>query len=199
MTAPSAVRPDDSLAGVNDDAVSWVRQPGSGKYAKLERERRFLLTEMPAQAKDPRLIEDRYITGTRLRLRRVEADSQVVYKFCQKVRPHDGDPSTVAITNIYLAEAEYERLCQLPAAILRKTRRIWQIGHHTFAVDKFHGDLAGLLVAEIELPDLTQELPLPAPFGKDVTSDDRFSGGHLAHATPAGKAQLLTLARGESR
>jgi CYTH domain-containing protein len=184
---------------VTDDAVNWSRQPGSGKYAKLERERRFLLTEMPAQAKDPRLIEDRYLVGTRLRLRRVEAESQVVYKFCQKVRPDEADPSTVAITNIYLAEAEYERLCQLPASILRKTRRLWQVGHHTFAVDKFHGDLAGLLVAEIELPDLAQGLPLPAPIGKEVTTDNRFSGGYLAHATPDQRAQLLTLARSEAK
>ncbi|GIH09927.1 hypothetical protein Rhe02_79940 [Rhizocola hellebori] len=182
-----------------DDAVSWARQPGSGKYAKLERERRFLLTDMPAQAKDPRLIEDRYLVGTRLRLRRVEADSQVVYKFCQKVRPDEANPSTVAITNIYLAEAEYERLRQLPATILRKTRRLWQVGQQSFAVDKFHGDLAGLLLAEIELPDLAQSLLLPAPIGREVTTDDRFSGGYLAHATPTQKEQLLTLARSEAR
>ena len=183
---------------LDDNALNWSRQPGAGKYAQLERERRWLLTEMPAQAKDPRLIEDRYITGTRLRLRRVEADSQVVYKFCQKVRPDDGDPSTVAITNIYLAEPEYERLCQLPASILRKTRRIWQVGRHTFAIDKFHGDLAGLLLAEIELPDLAQGLPLPAPIGKEVTTDDRFSGGYLAQVAPAQIAELLTLARNEA-
>jgi CYTH domain-containing protein len=175
--------------------LNWTRQPGSGKYAKLERERRFLVTGMPAHAKDPRLIEDRYLTGTRLRLRRVEADSQVVYKFCQKVRPDDSDPSTVSITNIYLAEAEYEQLCQLPAVILRKTRRVWQVGHHTFAVDKFHGDLAGLLLAEIELPDLTQGLPLPAPIGREVTTDNRFSGGYLAHATLSQIAELLAIAR----
>ncbi len=184
---------------LDDSAPNWSRQPGAGRYAQLERERRWLLTEMPAQAKEPRLIEDRYITGTRLRLRRVEADSQVVYKFCQKVRPDDGDPSTVAITNIYLAEPEYERLCQLPASILRKTRRFWQVGQHTFAIDKFHGDLAGLLMAEIELPDLAQGLPLPAPIGKEVTTDDRFSGGYLAQATPDQKAQLLTLARSEAK
>jgi CYTH domain-containing protein len=184
---------------VTDDVLNWSRQPGSGKYAKIERERRFLLTEMPSHAKDPRLIEDRYVVGTRLRLRRVEADSQVVYKFCQKVRPDDSNPSTAAITNIYLAESEYERLCLLPASILRKTRRVWQVGHHTFAVDKFHGDLAGLLLAEIELPDVAQGLPLPAPIGKEVTADERFSGGYLAHATPAQKAELLTLTRSEAR
>ncbi len=171
--------------------VNWLRQPGLGKYAKVERERRFLLTEMPAQASDPRFIEDRYIVGTRLRLRRIEVGPQVVYKFCQKVRPDESAPSTVAITNIYLDEAEYKKLCQLPAATLRKTRRVWQVGHHTFVVDEFHGDLAGLLLAEIELPDPSRDLSLPTSIGKEVTTDERFSGGYLAHAPSDEKAQLL--------
>ncbi len=67
--------------------MSWIRNPGEGKYATLEYERRFLLRELPAQAHSPLLIEDRYIIGTRMRLRRVEADGQVVFKFCQKIRP----------------------------------------------------------------------------------------------------------------
>ncbi|GAB2682050.1 CYTH domain-containing protein [Nocardia goodfellowii] len=178
---------------MNEDVVNWLRQPGVGKYAQLERERRFLLSGMPARATAPRLIEDRYIVGTRLRLRRVEVDSQVVYKLCQKVRPEESVPSTVAITNIYLDQAEYEQLGQLPAATLRKTRRRWQIGDDTFVVDEFHGDLAGLLLAEIELSDLSRDLSLPAPIGKEVTADERFSGGYLAHASADQKARLLSL------
>ncbi|MFJ9371613.1 hypothetical protein ACIRRA_45525 [Nocardia sp. NPDC101769] len=178
---------------MNDDAVNWLRQPGRGKYAKIETERRFLLQQMPTDTSAPRLIEDRYIAGTRLRLRRVEVGSQVVYKFCQKVRPDENGPSTVAITNIYLDEAEYKTLRQLPAATLRKTRRVWQVGHHTFVVDEFHDDLAGLLLAEIELPDPSFELPLPAPIGNEVTMDERFSGGYLARATPEERALILAL------
>ncbi|MFE3758690.1 CYTH domain-containing protein [Nocardia tengchongensis] len=176
---------------MNDDVVNWLRQPGLGKYAKIERERRFLLSEMPSEASKPRLIEDRYIVGTRLRLRRVEVGSQVVYKFCQKVRPDENEPSTVAITNIYLDEPEYRKLCLLPAATLRKTRRIWRIGHDTFVVDEFHDDLAGLLLAEIELPDSSYNLSLPPQIGTEVT-DERFSGGYLAHASSDEKAHLLT-------
>jgi hypothetical protein len=42
-----------------------------GKYARVERERRFLLPAPPAAAVAvaPRRIYDRYLTGTRLRLR----------------------------------------------------------------------------------------------------------------------------------
>lgn len=177
------------------DALYWERRPGAGKYARLERERRFVLAELPAEAGPPRLIEDRYLHGTRLRLRRVEADSKVVYKLCQKVRPDEANPSTVAITNIYLAEAEYCALVQLPAAVLRKTRRIWHVGHHFFAVDKFHGDLAGLLLAEIELTEPVTTLALPATLTREVTSDERFSGGYLANATAEQIAAVLAAAR----
>ncbi|MFE4461919.1 hypothetical protein ACFROC_31595, partial [Nocardia tengchongensis] len=102
-------------------------------------------------------------------------------------------PSTVAITNIYLDEDEYKKLCQLPAATLRKTRRVWWVGHHTFVVDEFHGDLAGLLLAEIELLAPSANLPLPAPIDKEVTADERFSGGYLAHASSDEKARIVTL------
>lgn len=160
--------------------TAWQRQPGQGKYAKPERERRFLLTSVPPEADSPRLIEDRYLDGTRLRLRRVGT----TYKFCQKVRPDEADPSIVAITNIYLSQAEYEVLLGLPAAVLCKTRRQWQVGPFTFAVDEFHGPLTGLLLAEIELDDLNTALPVQdSPFGPEVTHDDRFSGGYLATAT----------------
>ncbi|MEU1204097.1 hypothetical protein [Nocardia sp. NPDC005825] len=183
----------DTTADVNADVANWLRRPGLGKYAKIESERRFLLTGIPADASDPRFIEDRYIRGTRLRLRRVQVGSQVVYKLCQKVRPDENTPSTAAITNIYLDEAEYNQLCRLPAATLRKTRHVWQVSHHTFVVDEFHDDLTSLVLAEIELPESPSELYLPTPIGKEVTADERFTGGYLAHATPDERARILTL------
>ena len=63
--------------------------PRAGKYARVERERRFLLADLPARAAaaTPRRITDRYLTGTRLRLRLVEHQDGggCVYKLTQKV------------------------------------------------------------------------------------------------------------------
>ena len=62
---------------------------GEGKYARIERERRFLLggPPSPAAVTGRRRITDRYLPGTRLRLRRIDylhsGDSQ--FKFTQKV------------------------------------------------------------------------------------------------------------------
>jgi len=170
-------------------AVSVGRQPGQGKYACSERERRWLVTSVPADAGQPRRISDRYLIGTTLRLRRVEDATAVAYKLGQKVRADAGDPFDVRVTNLYLTAEEYQRLAVLPAAVLEKTRWLAPHGTARFAVDEFSGPLRGLVLAEIELAETglagRQEFALarlPPWLGREVTHDDRYSGGALAQA-----------------
>jgi hypothetical protein len=62
-------------------------QPPS-KYARIERERRFLLDHFPSSANvvRARRITDRYIDGTGLRLREQSDDSgPTVFKLTQKI------------------------------------------------------------------------------------------------------------------
>ncbi len=81
--------------------------PVSLKYAVVERERRWLVRRIPEGVSSVRDIVDRYVTGTRLRLREVrEADGTVVRKLGHKVRLSDG-PAEVACTNLYLDDAEW--------------------------------------------------------------------------------------------
>ncbi|MCF3136175.1 hypothetical protein [Streptomyces olivochromogenes] len=59
-----------------------------GKYSRVERERRFLLVNPPAPSAVTvtRLINDRYLTGTRLRVRRADSsDGRRELKLTQKV------------------------------------------------------------------------------------------------------------------
>ncbi len=146
---------------------------------------------LPADLAGPdgpaRLIEDRYLVGTTLRLRRVTVGSKRVHKLTQKVRPVPGDPYDVATTNIYLEPTEYELLRTLPADELTKVRQL--VGG--FAVDTFQGHLTGLGLAEIELAEGTAQPPLPRWLGREVTHDDRYSGGRLARATAPDVAALL--------
>ena len=48
------------------------------KYAIVERERRFLVSKLPGAAHERRRIMDRYVTGTRLRLREVVTEDGAV-------------------------------------------------------------------------------------------------------------------------
>jgi CYTH domain-containing protein len=191
LIGPAAgIRPT-SVQLVLSNAADWTREPGRGKYARSERERRFLVkTSVPA-GEAARLIEDRYLDGMRLRLRRVSRDGWSVHKLTQKVRPDASDPSQVLITNMYLSETEYSRLSALPGQLVVKTRVVIPVLSHDFVVDEFHGRLQGLRLAEVEVRDLAEPLDLPGWVTTEVTSDDRFSGGQLATTTAVQLRELL--------
>jgi CYTH domain-containing protein len=163
------------------------------KYALVERERRFLLAGPPpgpgAASAGRAEIDDRYLTGTRLRLRRVTraspADPEL--KLTQKVPARRPGPVRGLITNIYLSPAEYGVLATLPGAALAKTRLFFP----PYAVDVFGPPRQGLVLAEVELTSDADLAACPPPPGAvaEVTDDERFTGGRLA-VTP--RAELLS-------
>lgn len=169
--------PSAALTGAHWGVTTWA-------YARLERERRFLLERGPEAADGDHVldIEDRYLDGTRLRLRVVRRDGQAVYKLGQKIRVDPAQPSAVAHTTLYLDREEYEALRRLRARTLTKTRTLHAWHGLTLAVDVFAGDLEGLVLAEIDLGDPPGELPTTAalPSPNEVTEDERFTGGALA-------------------
>jgi CYTH domain-containing protein len=169
------------------------RSPGQGRYAQVERELRWLLTHVPAEAHDPVEIVDRYIEGSRLRLRRVDSGRRSILKLGQKVR-RDDSPEIVMMTNVYLDESEFTVLSKLPARELRKRRWHLHASGRRFAVDEFHGPLTGLVLAETELGLADPVIGLPDFAAMDVTHDDRFSGGQLATARPDEVVELLRTA-----
>jgi CYTH domain-containing protein len=134
---------------------------------------------------------DLYIPGTRLRLRRMESDAEVIYKLGQKVRPRRDTPEVVKLTNIYLSADEYHALAQLGGAEVRKTRWHGVFAGRPMAVDQFVGSLSGLCLAEVELSPNEPRLLLPPFAVADVTDDDRFSGGNLARANAENVQRLL--------
>jgi CYTH domain-containing protein len=158
------------------------------KYAKLERERRFLLapTALPVLSDSFARYEDLYLAGTRVRLRRMteEPEGRVLYKLTQK--REERDPRVRRITTLYLSEAEHRVFDALPGARLAKRRHRAAGGGLEWGVDVFEGALAGLVLAEREF-DSEAELhaaPAPAFAALEVTDDRAFSGGALANADP---------------
>ncbi|MAT99057.1 MAG: hypothetical protein CL608_18075 [Anaerolineaceae bacterium] len=172
----------------------------SHKYAQFELERRWLLDTLPGSlqnSQDYQVIEDRYITGTPLRLRRMtNASGQVTArKLTQKYQADDQTAYATTITNFYLDEASYALLETLPAQILVKKRYKLVDGRFQFSIDQFSGPLAGLILAEIEQPDLASLMTIPQPaFAlREVTEDSRFTGGALVQLTAAQCHQLLSV------
>lgn len=135
------------------------------KYAVVERERRFIVASLPPGHVESRLIVDRYVTGTRLRLREVTtADGTITRKLTHKVRLGT-NPSEVACTNMYLDDAEWELLVDLPARVLRKTRHLVTRDGITIAIDELAD---GTLLAEM---DDGAEAAIPVPMWLDVVQD----------------------------
>jgi CYTH domain-containing protein len=160
------------------------------KYARVERERRYLLQDLPEglTRADPHLqITDNYITGTRLRLRKVREPrtNKWTVKFTQKFAPNPEDLSRTIITNTYLNALEADTLSVFNANEIRKNRYYFEFGGRKFAVDMFLGDLFGLVLAEVSF-DSDEELERfqkPAFAIAEVTDDPVFSGGRLCELT----------------
>lgn len=154
------------------------------KYARIERERRFLLDRFPDAASVERIrrITDRYIDGTSLRLReQSEQGLPTVFKLTQKVPARASGGQQGLITNMYLSKDEFSVLAQLPAKQLSKTR----FSVPPFGIDVFAERLEGLLLAEAEFDsdEAAEALMLPSFIRAEVTDDDRFTGGQLVRAS----------------
>lgn len=61
-----------------------------------------------------------------------------------------------------------------------KVRHYVEVDGHTFEVDEFRGDNAGLVVAELELESAGQAYPRPAWLGQEVTEELRYYNLALA-------------------
>jgi CYTH domain-containing protein len=153
------------------------------KYAHLEIERRWLVDAGAAvhlELTDPVAITDRYIIGTRMRLRMMRRGDETVFKLTRKYECED--PVARPIVTAYLNPAEYEVFAALPALTLGKTRYKVRDGAHEYSLDRFAGPLQGLWLSEIELPDLRQIIALADPpwAVRDVTNDPAYQGANLA-------------------
>jgi CYTH domain-containing protein len=156
------------------------------KYAHWVAERRFLVDArtLPALGLGgARRIEDLYVAGGRLRLRRTtELESgEMSYKLAKKYAPDN--PLIGPMTNLYLSAEEYDVLSVLPGERLSKRR--YKVG--AFTVDVFEDALEGLVTAECEASNRMAAMKVDVPDWcvREVTEDAAYTGARLAHANSA--------------
>jgi len=104
----------------------------------------------------------------------------------------DGDNANINIKSADLAmvrqEYEYpvpvdqalemlETLCESPQ--VDKIRHLVDYAGHTWEIDEFFGDNAGLVVAEIELNSEDEDFEIPEWLGEEVTDDGRYYNVNL--------------------
>lgn len=103
-----------------------------------------------------------------------------------------GDKGLVTIKGIAVgatrSEYEYEipladaneildNLCERP--LIEKVRYRIPRGDLVWEIDQFDGENRGLIVAEVELKNEKQTVPLPSWIGQEVTGDLRYSNANL--------------------
>lgn len=181
-----------------------VNQPGSDRplerpYARVERERRFLLSSLPLFLNPDEFewIEDRYLLNTRCRLRKVYSPTGAIksVKLSQKraCTEHLDCPYHTAMTTFYLEPDEAVAFEQLPARSLRKRRYYCIEQGWTFAIDWIPvGAETALVLCEVECDsdDDLLSIQLPTWCEREITTEARFSGWELA-----GSAELGSLGR----
>ncbi len=156
-----------------------------GPATTVERERKFLVTEVPELPE----------SGTTMRQGYLAIDGSV------SVRVRDAGPDECTLTlkagrGAVRTELEFpitrEQFSvaweQTGGRRIRKTRHRLPIDGHVVEVDVFHDDLSGLVIAEVEFDsDMSMEaFEPPAWFGPDVTDDVAFTNASLAVNAPRG-------------
>ena len=68
-------------------------------------------------------------------------------------------------------------MCEPP--VISKTRYIVLHDGNRWEIDEFHDNLQGLVLAELEIPELNYTYRLPAFIGREVTGDRRYYNSQL--------------------
>ena len=144
-----------------------------------EIERKFLVKTLPAnlEAYPKKEIEQFYLSLTpEIRVRR--SGDNYLYEMKQ------GTGLVREETSVKIEADEYERLKSRTSwSVIQKTRHYIKLDCGLVVeVDVFHGDLAPLVMAEIEFPS-EQEANMFLPlswFGKEVTYDEAYKNQSLA-------------------
>lgn len=76
------------------------------------------------------------------------------------------------------ANAMLDALCHRP--LIEKVRYRERVDDRVWEVDVFDGANAGLIVAEVELPDANATVTLPPWAGQEVSDDPRYFNSNLA-------------------
>ena len=153
--------------------------------AGREIERKFLVPAMPDETGDGIPIEQGYLPlageESELRVRRKGEQTVLTVKRGRGLErfEHEAEIPADAFDALWpLTEGRR----------IEKTRYEIPYEGAKIELDEYAGDLAGLLVAEVELPsrEAAASFKPPAWFGEDVTEDGRYGNRSLAeHGRPA--------------
>jgi adenylate cyclase len=144
-----------------------------------EIERKFLVTgPFAAEVTASRRLMQGYLVATPARTVRVRVEDTRGYLTIKGPTNESGTTRFEWEQELSRADAEALLLLAEPG-IIAKTRHLVPAGPHTFEVDVFDGENAGLIIAEIELTAEDDAFTRPAWLGPEVTGDPRYYNAAL--------------------
>ena len=145
----------------------------------MEIERKYLVNSIPEQLNivETRVIEQGYLcTEPVVRIRRDNEDYILTYKSKGLMIREEH--------NLPLTKESYEHLKgKIDGRLISKTRHVIPLNNRLLIeLDIFHGDLAPLMLAEVEFPDEETANAFTAPewFGEDVTFSSKYHNNNLS-------------------
>jgi len=92
----------------------------------------------------------------------------------------DGSATTRQEFEYPVPENDAREMLALCEVGVSKIRYLYPVGNFTWEIDVFGGDLAGLILAEIELEHESDPYELPDFIDRDVTGDPAYLNSNLA-------------------
>lgn len=145
-----------------------------------EIERKFLVQgEFKSSAYASERIVQGYLSSVPERTVRVRALGDKGFLTIKGVADKEGVSRYEWEKEIPVSEAlELMKLCE--PGIIDKVRYFIKCGTHIFEVDEFHGENAGLIMAEVELRFAAEDFERPGWLGEEVTGDKRYYNAMLS-------------------
>ncbi len=159
----------------------------------LENELSFLVVRPPDLSRaESKEIEQFYLSSdpAPLRLRRIGGG----FELTKKLDIDPADMSRKQELTIPLNEEEFRKLRPLAVRGLAKTRHYLPLDKGlTAEIDVFRGELAGLIMVEVEFPDEAsrREFVPPDWFGRDVSQEEWSANSYLAGKSLADLKKFL--------
>lgn len=144
----------------------------------MEIERKFLIKTLPENLDSYpcRHLEQGYLSvGPVVRIRKDNAKYELTYK--------SGGMMARQEYNLPLTQKSYEHLkTKIDGRLIVKRRYMIPLEPYTIELDIFEGDLAPLILAEVEFSSVEEANNFTAPdwFAEDVTYDGRYHNSYLS-------------------
>ena len=149
----------------------------------MEIERKFLVKQLPENLESyshSRLTQSYISRSPVIRLRKIEKENQASYVLTIK----SGGLAVRQEFELPLQEADYARLFQkVEGRVLQKVRYLIPLEDgYTAELDRFEGELEGLLLVEVEFPSVEALNAFTAPdwFGEDVSGSAQYHNSVLS-------------------